>query len=644
MLRMVLHKPKVVFVAQVDLGGQQPIYPQMELAFKNISIGSVAALRGGMTLLLGTAPGKDDFGRLRYKHQTQHAPAISMTVSRFSEGTNDGEGVIVENSYITVLEEFRVWAKVPRMIGQVIRKDGEWQGIPNAAHPPPVANAGPGTAGTIAANGKLAVTFDGTNSFKFAPEASGYVLGMNQFLWDVGAGTIVSGTTTTPTLTVEFPPGWHYVYLTVWGEEYPSGNENTHTCSVPIFARDPANDLSIAAFHVTNHMQTLVGQEVTVDFFTPLPRSEFPDSGLMMMWDDEYEYGPTDRVHMEFIGWHQRDEANISGQETATLHSTHLTFLDVGRRLEMLPGFPLALEYNANPGPWSQTRYPTLFYYFWFILFWHSTALEVADLLLDSDTLKLLEFVALGSDRANLHEQVNSIAAKAGPDHRMTCSRQGQLRLVVDPMIQNVAERTIFVQDTFTDDEWTDVSYSYVRPPKVNQIRTMALVSRHTYILVNGKNTIEVIACVAPGEAHGQGEQSLEINERLVVNQYQLNIQEGNRYARMNARYGRFTITVPHERVVRSFEIAYHNWVRLTITGADHPERELPTSFTDQRGIVHEMTIQYDYTDTGLLRTCTFQWEMETSGQPAQTVILWPDAPDPAVMAARVIEGEAEHA
>jgi hypothetical protein len=243
-----------------------------------------------------------------------------------------------------------------------------------------------------------------------------------------------------------------------------------------------------------------------------------------------------------------------------------------------------------------------------------------------------MEFVVMGSDRATLYEQCESLAQKVTPDHHLTCSRHGILHLVADPMIQAVGERTSLDFDTWTDDDWIAIQYGYQRPPKVQQIRTMAIKARKTYVVVDGKNTIEVIASRAPGEGHGQGAEELENNERITLSQTQLNVTEGHRYARLNARYGRFSITLPWERVYERYDLARMHWVRLTVNGANHPEREPSTSLTNQRGICHEMTVQYDYSATGLTRTATFSWEMETAGYPAQTQILWPDVPTPALM------------
>jgi hypothetical protein len=475
-LRLYLHKPAVIMAAQVDLHGNAPVYPQNEVDFKNVTAGSHTALRPGMTVLYGTAAGKDDLGRNRIARLSVDYPTFRTEVGRFSQGTGDGEVTLVENSYMTVLEDHRVWAKIPQFLGGAIFKDGEVNAFNHVDRPIPVANGGPGTAGQVDGTGFMTVTFNGTNSWAFSTAASPPIVGASAYLWSIGDGTLVSGTLTSSTLTVKFPRGFRYVYLTVTGGDIAQ----QHTCAIPVFASDPAwaGDLAITAFHVTSHTHTMVGQEMTVEFFTPLPRDQYPDGTLMMLWDDAITYVPTQRLHMQFSGWHQSDAAATRAEPTATLHSTTLTFLDVNRRLEMLPGFSQAVEYNAAPTQWTQTKFPNLTYYAWYLLYWHSTACEVADFLVDrAAVMSGMEFAAVGSDRSNLHAQVEAIALFCNPDHHFTCSRQGEMRLVVDPQVQNASDRGTTIWDHFDDSKWSEVSYTYARPPKMAQIRTMAMLS-----------------------------------------------------------------------------------------------------------------------------------------------------------------------
>jgi hypothetical protein len=146
-------------------------------------------------------------------------------------------------------------------------------------------------------------------------------------------------------------------------------------------------------------------------------------------------------------------------------------------------------------------------------------------------------------------------------------------------------------------------------------------------VMVGDEPTVVVIGTLTPGEAHGQGESYLEINERLAINQHQLNVTEGNRYANLNARYGRFTIDMPYESLQQGFDLSLPYWFKLTISEDNLTERELPTAFDEQRGLIMAMGINYDYQPTGLIRTVSLEWEMETSGRPGVEITLYLDVP-----------------
>jgi hypothetical protein len=63
-------------------------------------------------------------------------------------------------------------------------------------------------------------------------------------------------------------------------------------------------------------------------------------------------------------------------------------------------------------------------------------------------------------------------------------------------------------------------------------------------------------------------------------------------------------------------------WMLLTISDINRTERELPTSIVNKPGQVLEIVIQYDYQETGLLRTVVVTWEEETRGPRALPLSL----------------------
>jgi len=601
------------------------VYPQPTLQFDTVTVGNVSLLKESMTVLIGSAPDKNDYGTLRYRYMDGNYPTSQMHVSRYSQGTGIGEATIVDNSYITVLEDYRVWAKIPYFAGGAMWKDYDIGSLQNNGKPSGVPNGGPGTAGTIdPGTGLLEVAFDAKSWIPDKAMSPAISVPTN-FIWEFpGTATIVSGSITTPTVTVRFLPGFYYVYLTV----HSWGLNHAETQKIPIFARDPANDLSITRFQVVSHTQDSIGQEVVIDLPSDLPRTTYYDGFLMMLWDDDITYVPILRRHMLFIGWHQADEVALRTEPTATLDDTRLRFYDAGKRLTMLPGFTVVMEYVATVGAdWAESDLANILYYIWFLLHYHTTVLEVADFYDYTHSLAAFEFTVLGSDKQNVSAQIQELAARVSPDYRMTCNRQGQLKMIPDLSLMLTGNRPIVVMETIHDDMWTSITWSYSHQPKIGQIQTKSLISSHGYIIIDTIETLEVIACVAASTQYGQGEQLIETGEMIAFDANDLKITEGNRFAKLNRLYEPFTITVPYEVLDPDVDVGEAKWVQINIADEFHPIREA-TGFPTIRGVITELNIQYEYTDTGLSRTATIQWEMETSGPPAIEVILWPDAPE----------------
>jgi len=603
-LRCYLHAPSVVFAARVNMASAT--YPLDEIVYDTVTTGAYTDILPGMTVLLGSSAGADDYGRQRVRAA---CTSTKVYVGRSSQGTRDGELTVTDNAYITVLNLFQVWAKIPFIDtadNNKIYKDSEIAAAGNVADPPPIANGGVGFAGTIdSGTNVVTVEFTATDSVQFDAALSSALSQPSDFLWDVEDGTITVGTITSMEITATFPAGFRYVHLTV-----TSDAGKTHTHHIPVFARDPDDDDTIA-FQIVSHRKTPQGQELGIKVLDDVPRATYPDGTLVMVWNDDADLVVSDpfRVHMIFCGWHQNDDAGAQAERTATLRDTVLNCVDTAGRLKTLPGFPQLVEAAASPATWSQTRYPNVFYYLWYLLYWHSTALEVSDLLLGTQILNNFAFKILGSDAADLYTQVNSLANNVTPDHHLTCNRFNQLKLVVDPLIQSVASRSSSIEDSLTDADWSHISFTYRRSP-----RTYKLLS---YAIDSDDATVTAIAAMAPGLAEGQGATYIETSERIAASQFDLNTTEGNRYARLNAPYGLFTIVVPFERLNANVDPANLSWVRLTVASGNAPQRELP--ITNQRGIVQEMNIAYDYQPTGLARTATLMWEMETSGPAAVT-------------------------
>lgn len=602
--RLFLLKPTIVFTALVNEPGDIT-YPLDEVHFGNVTVGAYTDIQPGMLVrFLASTPHPvtgHDLGRQRIR---KAATSDALYIGRSSQGKRDGEVDLADNATVQVLDLYSVHSKIPRFDPDgTTYKDSDLAYTDQTIEPPPVANTGPAVAATIDADtGVLELEFDASASFATADSAT-----ITDYLWDVVDGTITMGTATSAAITATFPAGFRWISLTV-----TDSNGKTHTARCPVFVRDPEDDECIQVFEIETHRITPQGQQVGVRVRQPIDLGDYPDGTLAMLWYGE-PATPDDRSHMQFVGWIQQEPVNQQVQRTGLLQEVTLNFVDVAGRLDLLPGFPQILEAALLPTNWAQMANPTMDRYLHYLLQWHSTVLDVADWTW-TGTGSAYPFRLLGSDGQSLYDQVQRRANALVPDYHFTCNRRGQLRTVVDPMLQDEGDRTSTEQATITLADWSAVRYERTRPPRVHWLRSNAIQAR--------TDQVATLFCLAPGDVPGQGEQELDHGEQLAKTQSDLNAVTGHRYARINAPQSKFTVTLTSSDDL-GLEPADMTWVRLLV-GAG---QRVPGQVFDRRGLVQEINIRYDHQRTGLVRTVELVWERETVGTPAVTVI--PAAAEP---------------
>lgn len=578
-------------------------YPVTTLTFDTVTTGAFGVIQTDMTLLLGSSAGGDQYGRVRVQNV---ATSTTIPIPRTSQGLEDGELTITDNAYITVLEDYRVWAKIPYIDanGNQKKDTNIAVGAYTGAGIPPVANCGPGFA-NYTSSGIITVDFSGSNSFAVADSAT-----ISTYAWDVKDGTIITGTVSTSAITVTFPAGFRWVALTV-----TDSNGVPHTARCPVLAVNAAADVTLP--HVAPELTiTPQGQRLTLRVTQDIPRATYPDGTLVMMWESTPD-SPADRTHMQFIGWEQSNEADGRATRTGLLRGTQLTCVDVAGRLQALPGFPQSLERKATVNNWDKMIAPTMDKYIHYILLWHSTALSLADYF-SSGTGSNYPFVIFASEGESLFDQVENDCKGLVPTYHFTCNRRGQLAVNVDPMLQPVVDRTATLQANFVEATTASIRFAYTRPPRVHWLRGHALLTATGYTVVDTVDTLLTVHCIAPGTAPGQGLGEQTTSEGLARSQSALNVAKGHEYARLNARFGLITVTPAVDENFDAVDPADLEWVALTVTSATAAQRGL--TFADVRCQVKEIRRRWDNTRTGTVRHGEFTLEVETVGNAAVTV------------------------
>jgi hypothetical protein len=584
-------------------------YPVTAIIFDGVTLGAFGDLIPDMTLLLGTTDGADDLGRTRVQN---FATSTSIPTGRISQGREDGTLDIQDNAYITVLDDYRIWAKIPHMSldGEITTfKDSDIPILSYNTEIPPKANCGPFFADYIDDDtGLITVIFplNGVNeSYAVAAGAT-----LTDYLWDVGDGTITVGDATSESITVTFPAGKRWVGLTV-----TDSNGKVQTSRTFVLAVDPEDDVTFKSWGDANISLEKQGEALDLEIFEDLPRGTYLDGCLVLLWEGA-PTGPGDRSHMRFVGWLQSEDWNIQGKKEGFTRETTLRCLDVAGRLETLPGFPQGLERNDEVA-WEHMPDLTISRVLNYLGAWHTTAWSVADVILPVDGD---EYPAVGLDTngSNIFDQLNSTAKKMVPAHLLTCTPAGRLIFQLDWMEVDIGDRPA-ASSIILESHYSQVRAQYNRNPKIHVLHAGAILASTAMVEMDGVDTIPLVFAKAPGVAFSQGTNEMTQSEGLARSQEELNIAAGHRYARLNARYEPLSIELANLDSFWDYVPAYMNRVQLNLAAAYAAQRGL--DFTTEEGMVKSMTVRYNASNKGYSTDVSFTWERETDGYTGVTHI-----------------------
>lgn len=594
-MKLFLHQPTVVFAARVNQASFT--WPLASVTYDTVTTGAYTDIQDSQTILFGSTAGASDLGQARVR-LTPTSTVLYFGLS--SQGSNVGEVNPVDNCYITVLDTLLVWSKVPYIADDgTVYMDGDIVYTNQNVASPPVSNSGPPFAATIDSfSGVITAGLSGADSFATADGAT-----IAGYLWDVKDGTIVTGTSTSQDIEAEFPAGFRFVRLRV-----TDSAGKTHNSYVPILAIDPDDDPTIDAFQITRHTIRPDGQDLDIRLLEDVSAATFPPGGMLLVIDGE-PIASNDHDNILFYGWTDTEDADLDAGDTGLLRDTVIHCLDVAGRLKQLPGYSQVLTHVASPTQWAEASFPNLDFMLWFLLYWQSTALALADFTW-SGTSTAFAFAELFADGSNLWDQVDRKAQSMLPDRRLTCNRRGQLAIKSDPLIQEVGSRPLTAQAELTIADWQAISFTEQSRPRVSWLRANALQASNS--------TITPLFAIAPGTSPGQGQNEQVISENIAVSQTTLNQAAGHHYARLNAPQGMFTLTLPKSQN-EAFDPARMDWVVLTITAEVAAQRGLTIGASNF--LLHQLDVRYQYARGGIVRTNTLRLERETVGIPAVTYV-----------------------
>lgn len=597
---LVILKPDVVFSASVNQASFT--YPLASLTYDNVTVGAYTDIVVGQLARIRTAAGE-----IKGYTRVRKAPTSSLV---YPAVIGQGDIDVDDNDVIDVLDDYRPQGKLPRIDASdpkhvTFYKDYDLAYSDQGAEPPPICNAGPFVARFVDPDtGLITVERDLTASFAVAPSAT-----ISSYSGDIVDGTVTSGSIASGTFTATFPAGKRWCQFTA-----TDSNGKTHTKHVLIVACERTGDNAPIRI-VSKNLHGTVGDGWTAGF-TLLADDVSADvvvQGALVVYfvEEVYDYtagsigGYPDDEAVHFVGWITTVPTSIEPE----ISDVDITCAGPIGILRALPGFSQSVSIKASPTNWNQMASLTLFRYIWYLIYWHTTILDICDIEAP-DWIADYPYARFDSDQANPYEIADAMAQAVTA--RLTCDRQGIFYLRKNPLYMTDEDRDdVPVIISLQASDWTKIRVEEQQRPPIFWLRASALVAQ------TGK-PLPLLA-ISPGVLPGYGAIEDTFDKQLVASQTDLNIRAGHVYAERAALDNKIEIGILTGGMIA--DPAWREWVRLTLD-ADTNRRGI--TYSNVRTVILEVDVDTDVENAATTESWNIQ--RETSGVPAVTQIVPKDA------------------
>lgn len=398
--------------------------------------GTLADVKVGMTLYVGTGAGAFDLGMCRIRKAPD---AGAFYIGETSEIKWNVGGTI----HLTIVDDFDLWERPLH-----VANDGSLKADYDIAYSDQHLNFDPvpvmGPHAVVWLTGaSVDVTFDASGSWVIGSSISGHA-------WSAPGASGSSGmATATPTMSYDMP-GVYRVFDTV-----TAANGKSFTGVRYVFVYSAAS-MPATVFQLKN---LAVDHETGGWSFGMLMHDEaslgeIRERALVILfardWHGEVEgsYGPVaGRENIVMVG----RVAGESIQWDADAGTVEFSVQGPQYWLRRIAANAAPLvQVVGNPSAWNQVQSLTVRKALFHILHWRSTATKVMDVRLTSDARLTLK---TESPAPNVWDQVAEIAWRyifARPG----CNRYGQFWCEIEPQLVPVANRTWPTVMTITEDDW----------------------------------------------------------------------------------------------------------------------------------------------------------------------------------------------
>ncbi|HSW62704.1 MAG TPA: hypothetical protein VLH56_05255 [Dissulfurispiraceae bacterium] len=429
-LCLAIWKPAVVFSCRVN-GAPSSNDGILQLTYDGAT-GTYTDVQPGMTCYVGTSAGAYNKGMVRIRK------ALSATVLYIGETS---EIQFEDNDYLTVVEEFGLWARHIRRFGDEWRIDAvDYTDQHN--NYAPVVNIGPIAAVLWKAGNEVSFSPDASGSWVVGGSITSYSHGSN------GASAIADGGTAQPTITYD-AAGQYLRSCTV---QAATGRIDTGYRYVFVF--DNANP-PITQFALTQPpmgSRDDGGWSFAVRMYDEAALADVRDRALCVLFtkDTPTAMGEDgNHANILAVGWIGGESIEYNSQ----YGTVNFTVYGAHYWLANMTAFPAGLkDTTGTPTSWLRMNTLTVDKALWHFLHWRCTASNILDIRVTGDTRRLS---ATEASLGGLWEQMITIsgAILAKP----ACDRFGRLYVEIPANLTSIADRAgIPIVMTLTGADWRD--------------------------------------------------------------------------------------------------------------------------------------------------------------------------------------------
>lgn len=546
-----------------------------QIAYGSTISGASSDVQVGQRVLIGTA---NDVRKATFNGRVRVAPSGGIL------GINETSKTLTSGMYLWVIDDYPLRDKLSRPVGtppvQNVDYDLAYQGIL-----PVAVGMQKSYVGFINSSNKLRIAFDVTGSY--AAE-SGATISSYLFTFTAATYTVISGSLSTGTVTVDFNEGFQWGKLVVTDS---GGRSQTRHFEIHAHGSTYTPALSFQGASIQDALTE--GWSASAEAFADV--STVLDNTPITFWTQEYYNdveGPIVST-VNAIGWLRSETDPTTGDLIYSLiPSTQFSIGGMPKlgRMEMQL---LALNYNVSPTEWDAINNLTPWRGIVHILQRHSTLLELVDLTFD-DTSDTFLFPYLSTQGGNLLAAVNGIAGQINA--ALEFAPDGAIRVVRNAQfLDSTGRNALLTYANWTNADYLSISLQYTHEQGLGRVDADGAYYQ------TSSGAINAFKSRAPGLAQDIGPDIINLSNQILAAgtsdltaQAELNLRAGNQYEVSSDPSPVLDVVHPD---------GYHFLI---------PSKNIWYTWTLTAGVDNVRGISYNTSDRWLLESASYQINNDT--------------------------------